>query len=63
MNTNDVPKLDETEYLLRSPKNAERLLAALAWSEAGEGVPQTVEELRAEFGLEEDDNDSNKDIN
>jgi antitoxin YefM len=44
--------LDETEYLLRSPKNAERLLAALARSAAGEGQAQTLEELRAEVGLE-----------
>lgn len=46
-------KLDETEYLLRSPKNAERLLAALAWSEAGSGVPQTIEELMLDADIDE----------
>jgi len=50
---NDLPEPDETEYLLRSPKNAARLLAALAWSEAGEGIPQTIEELMADAGFDE----------
>lgn len=41
----------ETAHLLRSPANAERLLAALARARAGEGKPQTVDELRRELGL------------
>lgn len=45
-------KIDETEYLLRSPRNAERLLRALERSERGEGKSQTVEEFRKEIGLE-----------
>lgn len=45
-------KIDETEYLLRSPRNAARLLRALERSKRGEGKPQTVEEFRKEMGLE-----------
>jgi antitoxin YefM len=43
----------ETAYLLRSPKNAERLLSALARAQRKEGTPQTIDELRAEVGLDE----------
>lgn len=42
---------DETEYLLRSPRNAERLLRAMEQARAGVGTPQTVESLREELGL------------
>jgi antitoxin YefM len=41
----------ETAYLLRSPKNAERLLGALRRAENGEGTVETVEELRKSVGL------------
>ena len=41
----------ETEYLLRSPKNAERLRQADEEIRAGKGVVMTVEELRERFGL------------
>ncbi|VAW37513.1 YefM protein (antitoxin to YoeB) [hydrothermal vent metagenome] len=51
ISTAELTSLEETAYLLRSPKNAERLLAALARSNADEGVPQTVEELAVEVGL------------
>jgi antitoxin YefM len=43
---------DETEYLLRSPKNAERLLKAMERARAGVGEPQTLESLREELGLD-----------
>ncbi len=46
---------DETEYLLSSPKNAARLLAALARANAETLPPQTVEELKAEAGLVEEE--------
>jgi antitoxin YefM len=42
----------ETAYLLRSPKNAERLLEAIRWAEQGNGEPETVESLRRSIGLE-----------
>jgi antitoxin YefM len=47
----ELSSLTETAYLLRSPENAERLLAALARAKAGEGEPMTVEQLRVELGL------------
>jgi antitoxin YefM len=42
----------ETAHLLRSPRNAARLLAALERSKAGTVEPKTVEELRRELGLD-----------
>lgn len=51
----ELESLTETAHLLRSPRNAERLLAALARAWAGEGAPQTVEELRQEIGLPVDE--------
>jgi antitoxin YefM len=42
----------ETAYLLRSPRNAERLLAALAEAQKGEGIPMSLDDLRAKVGLE-----------
>ncbi len=42
----------ETAHLLRSPKNANRLLTALARVKKGSGVSQTVDDLRFEVGLE-----------
>jgi antitoxin YefM len=47
----ELSALTETAYLLRSPRNAERLLAALVRARAGEGKPMTVEQLRGELGL------------
>jgi hypothetical protein len=44
---------DDSTYLFSSPANAERLCAAIRDSLAGKGKPFTVEQLRAEFGLEE----------
>jgi len=49
----ELASLQETAYLLRSPANAERLLKALARSQANEGTPQTIAELRAEVGFDE----------
>jgi antitoxin YefM len=47
----ELSSLMETAYLLRSPKNAERLLGALRRAENGEGTVETVEELRKSVGL------------
>ena len=46
----ELAGLDETAHLLRSPKNAKRLLKALRRSERGEGKPGTVDGLRREMG-------------
>jgi antitoxin YefM len=51
----ELSSLTETAYLLRSPRNAERLLAALERAKAGEGEVMTVERLRRELGLEPDE--------
>jgi len=51
----ELASLKETAHLLRSPKNAERLLAALASARAGEGKTLTVEQLRRELGLEQEE--------
>lgn len=48
----ELASLMETAHLLRSPKNAQRLLRALRRSERGEGKPQSMDTLRREFGLE-----------
>jgi antitoxin YefM len=47
----ELSSLIETAHLLRSPKNAQRLLKALARTRDGEGTPQTMEELMSEVGL------------
>jgi antitoxin YefM len=48
----ELESLAETAHLLRSPRNAERLLAALARARAREGKPQSVHQLRRELGLD-----------
>jgi len=42
----------ETSHLMRSPKNAKRLLAAFERSKTKKEKPQSIEELRIEVGLE-----------
>jgi hypothetical protein len=46
----------ETAYLLRSPKNAERLRESLRELELGKGTPETVESLRRSVGLDKKEN-------
>ena len=48
----DLAGLAETAHLLRSPKNAKRLLKALRRAERGEGKPGSIDKLRREVGLE-----------
>jgi antitoxin YefM len=50
----ELSSLIETAHLLRSPKNAERLLTALARARSSTEVPQSVEALRQELGLGEE---------
>ena len=47
----DLESLMETAYLLRSPANAERLLAALGRALKNETSPQTLDDLRSEVGV------------
>jgi len=53
ISADELEGLLETAYLLRSPKNVERLLTALERAHRKEGTPQTVAELRREVGLAE----------
>ena len=49
----ELAGLEETAHLLRSPKNAERLLKALRRAENDEGSVVTPEEIRKRYGLED----------
>ena len=48
----ELESLTETAHLLRSPKNAQRLLATLERALKGEGEPSTITALRKEMGIE-----------
>ena len=43
---------NDEAYLLSSPANAARLLAALEGARAGKGTPVDIADLRAELGLD-----------
>ena len=45
----------ETAHLLRSPKNAQRLLEALRRAQMGKGKPESLDKLRTELGLDEEE--------
>jgi len=47
----ELTSLMETAHLLRSPKNAERLLAALQRATQRKGKLESVDKLRQEMGL------------
>lgn len=47
----ELAGIQETAHLLRSPKNARRLLEALARALEGEGEPTTVDALRQQLGV------------
>ncbi|MBU5615443.1 type II toxin-antitoxin system Phd/YefM family antitoxin [Geomonas azotofigens] len=47
----ELASLVETAHLMRSPKNAQRLLTALERALKREGEPETADALRAELGL------------
>lgn len=49
----ELRSLQETAHLLRSPKNAERLLRALLRALERSEYPQSVADLRAEIGVDE----------
>jgi len=48
----ELSSLLETVHLLRSPKNAQRLLSALKYALAGKGEPSLLEDLKKEVGFE-----------
>jgi antitoxin YefM len=49
---NELSSLLETAHVLRSPRNARRLISALNRAKAGRGKAQSVEKLRREMGLD-----------
>jgi antitoxin YefM len=51
LSAEEYDSLSETAYLLSSPRNAARLLQALASARAGTTPAMTLEELRASVGL------------
>jgi antitoxin YefM len=46
----ELSSLLETAHLLRSPRNARRLIAALRRAKGGSGARQTVDALRLQVG-------------
>jgi antitoxin YefM len=52
ISASELAGLTETAHLLRSPRNAKRLLEAMQRAQAGEGEPQTVDELRRDLGID-----------
>lgn len=51
IDADELSSLLETSYLLRSPKNVERLDAAMKDIAKGKGERITVDALREEFGI------------
>ena len=51
ISASELRGLLETAHLLRSPRNAERLLTALREARTQAAEPRTVEDLRREMGL------------
>lgn len=49
----ELAGLVETAHLLRSPKNASRLMKALASAKRGKGKGQSLDKLRREMALAE----------
>lgn len=52
VSASELSSLTETAHLLRSPKNAQRLLQALTRALEKTGTTQTVADLRHEVGLD-----------
>ena len=49
----ELAGLMETAHLLRSPRNAERLLSALARARSGESTTESAQSLKEELGLDD----------
>ena len=52
VSASELSSLLETAHLLRSPKNTQRLLKALHRAQSKTEKPETLENLREEFGVE-----------
>jgi antitoxin YefM len=55
VSADELAGLLETAHLLRSPKNAARLLAAIRRARRGKLKPQPLAKLRRDLGLDEED--------
>jgi antitoxin YefM len=53
VSVSELAGLLETAHLLRSPKNAQRLLKALRRAQSKSMKPQPLEKLRQDLGLDE----------
>ena len=53
ISASELSSLVETAHLMRSPKNAQRLLAALQRARANKGTRSSLNHLRSEVGLGE----------
>lgn len=51
ISADELESLMETTHLLRSPKNAQRLISALLKARGGEGRKTSVKKLRKEIGI------------
>ena len=56
VSADELASLLETAHLLRSPKNAQRLLTAINRAQSQALPPSSVEELRRELGLVKKEN-------
>lgn len=54
VSASELEGLLETAHLLRSPKNAERLLSAICRAQRNALRPSTVDDLRRQIGLGEE---------
>ena len=54
ISASELNSLSETAHLLRSPKNAERLLSALQRAKVNSVSPQNIEQLKKEIKLDEE---------
>lgn len=52
VSASELSSLIETAHLLRSPKNATRLLKALHCAQSKNEKPESLEKLREEFAIE-----------
>ena len=52
LSESELSAILETAHLLRSPKNAQRLLKALLKVHEENDTPQSLDELKQDFGLE-----------
>jgi antitoxin YefM len=54
VSADELSSLIETAHLLRSPKNAQRLLAALNRARSRKVKPQSIAKIRRETGLDKE---------